>query len=163
MLDAGNLLARNGRVTDAAREGMEMKGDLILRTFAEMGIDAMTVGGGDLAFGVDWLTQRAEQLELPYVCANLTDEAGTAIFPAHRMIDAGEVKVGVFGVTGSIRDCEGCAVTDAVAAATAAVAALQAEGAHVIIALSQQKIDDAVALVEAVPGIDFVISGACRP
>jgi hypothetical protein len=159
VLDAGNLLARNGRVTDAAREGMEMKGDLILRTFAEMGIDAMTVGGGDLAFGVDWLTQRAEQLELPYVCANLTDEAGTAIFPAHRMIDAGEVKVGVFGITGTVKDCEGCAVTDAAAAATAAVAALQADGAHVIVALSQQKIDDAVELAEAVPGIDFVISG----
>jgi hypothetical protein len=159
VLDAGNLLARNGRVTDAAREGMEMKGDLILRTFAEMGIDAMTVGGGDLAFGLDWLTQRAEQLELPYVCANLTDEAGAAIFPAYRVLDAGDVKVGVLGITGSIRECEGCTVTDGVAAATAAVAALQGEGVHVIVALSQQKVDEAVELAEAVPGIDFVISG----
>ena len=138
---------------------MELKGDLILRTYAEMGIDAMTVGGGDLAFGLDWLTQRAEQMELPYVCANLTDGSGELVFPAHRLIDAGDLKVGVFGLTGGIRECDGCEVTDAGAAAPGAVAALQAEGAHLIVALSQQKIDDATALAEAVPGIDFVISG----
>lgn len=159
VLDAGNLLARNGRITDAAREGMELKADLILRAYAEMGIDAMTVGGGDLAFGLPWLTERAEQLQLPYVCANLTDEAGQAVFPAHRVIEAGDLRIGVFGIAGGVRECEGCEVTDGVAAATDAVAALEAEKVHLIVALSQQKVDDAVSMATAVPGIDFVISG----
>ncbi len=159
VLDAGNLLARNGRVTEAAREGMELKADLILRTYAEMGIDAMTVGGGDLAFGLDWLTERAGQLQLPYVCANLTNDAGEDVFPAYRVVEAGGVKLGIFGITGSIRECEGCEVTDGTAAATAAVTALKAEGCHLIVALSQQKVDEAAEMAEAVPGIDFVISG----
>ncbi len=159
VLDAGNLLARNGRVTDAAREGMELKADLILRTYAQMGIHAMTVGGGDLAFGLPWLTERATEFELPYVCANLTDEAGAPVFPAHKVVEVGDLRVGVFGLTGGVRQCDGCEVTDDVLAATDAVAALQKENVHLIVALSQQKVDDAVVMAETVAGIDFVISG----
>ena len=157
VLDSGDLVARDGKVADRAREGTEIKGELILKAVAHSGIDAMTPGDGDVALGLDWLTAQAETHGLPYVCANLKRD-GEDVFLGWKVVEVGEVKVGVFGVTGNLETCEECEVTDAIAAATAAVAALQGEGAHQIIALSHQGVDDDVALADAVAGIDFVIA-----
>jgi hypothetical protein len=162
VLDSGDLLARDGRLSDGAREAAEIKGDLILRSYAYSGIDGMTPGDGDLALGLDWLVTKAGEHQLPYVCANLQREDGSAPFEPWRVVEKGEMKIGLFGVTGGIASCEGCAVTDAVAAATAAVADLQGEGCHQIIGLSHLGVDDDVALAEAVPGIDFIIASQAR-
>jgi hypothetical protein len=161
VLDSGDLLARDGKVAERAREATEIKGELILKAVAHSGIDAMTPGDGDVVLGLDWLIAQTQTHGLPYVCANLKRE-GEDVFPGWKMLEVGEVKVGVFGITGNLEDCEECEVTDATAAATAAVAALQKDGAHQIIALSHQGVDDDVALADAVPGIDFVIAAHSR-
>ena len=159
VLDSGDLVARDGKVADRAREGTEIKGELILKAVAHSGIDAMTPGDGDVALGLDWLTAQAETHGLPYVCANLKRD-GEDVFLGWKVVEVGEVKVGVFGVTGNLETCEECEVTDAIAAATAAVAALQGEGAHQIIALSHQGVDDDV----AGPAVDGkIVTGIAVP
>ncbi len=162
VFDSGDLVARDGRMHDGARPAKEAKGDLILRAVAKTGIDAMTIGDGDLALGLEWYQSLAQELELPVVVANLTDPAGTAPFPATRVIELEGMKVGVFGITGNLSESDEYVVTDAVEAATAAVAELQEEGCHLIVALSHQGVDDDVALAEAVPGIDFVFTAHTR-
>lgn len=157
VLDAGNLLSRPGSRTDPTRLGGEQKADLILRAHAEMGVDALGVGEGDLAFGLGWLVQRAEALSLPLVSANLTTTEGERVFPGWRVLDAGDVRTGIFGLTGAGAACVGCAVTDPSVAAREAVEALRGEGCHLIVALAQQKNDEAAALAAAVPGIDFLL------
>jgi len=122
----------------------------------------MTPGDGDLVLGLDWLVQQAEALDLPYVCANLERADGSAPFPGWRVVETAGMKVGVFGVTGNIGECDGCQVTDATAAATAAVDALRKEGCHQIVGLSHQGTEADAALAEAVPGIDFIFAAHSR-
>jgi len=162
VLDAGDLITRGGRMSDSAREATELKGDLILRSFAHSGIDGMVPGDGDLVLGLDWLVGKAGEYQLPYVCANLEREDGGAPFEPWRVVEKGDMRIGIFGITGNIADCDGCTVTDATEAATAAIAALKDEGAHQIIALSHLGVDDDVTLAEAVPGIDFVVASQAR-
>jgi len=162
VLDSGDLIARDARISDATKPAIEVKADLILRAVAHSGIDGMAPGDGDLVLGLDWLTQQAEALELPYVCANLEREDGTAPFAPWRVVEVGSVKVGIFGVTGNIAECAGCKVTDATAAATAAVEALRKEGCHQIVGLSHLGTEADAALAEAVPGIDFIFAAHSR-
>ena len=161
VLDSGDLIARDGKIGERAREGAEIKGELILKAVAHAGIDAMTPGDGDVALGLDWLTLQAGTHGLPYVCANLRKD-GAEVFPGWKVIELGQVKVGVFGVTGNLEECAECEVTDATEAATAAVAALQKEGAHQIIGLSHLGLDDDIALANDVPGIDFIVAAHSR-
>jgi len=161
VLDSGDLVARDGKIGERAREAAEVKGELILEAVAHSGIDAMTPGDGDVALGLEWLTGQAETHSLPYVCANLRKD-GVDVFPGWKVVEVGEVKVGVFGVTGNLDECSECEVSDATEAATAAVAALQKEGAHQIIGLSHLGVDEDIALADDVPGIDFIISAHSR-
>lgn len=162
VLDSGDLVARDGRVPDGAQPAREAKGDLILRAVAHTGIDAMTVGDGELAFGLEWLTTRAEELQLPYVCANLQDKEGQPVFPATRVLEFDGLKVGVFGVTGNLEEDDAYFVTDATEAVTAAVVDLKNQGCHLIIGLSHLGVDDDVTLAEAVEGIDFLFAAHTR-
>lgn len=157
VLDAGNLLSLPGSRADPTRLGGEQKADLILRAYAAMGVDALGVGEGDLAFGLGWLVQRAEALSLPLVSANLFTTQGERVFPGWRVLDAGDVRTGVFGLTGGGAACVGCAVADPTEAAREAVEVLRGQGCHLIVALAQLNNDDAAALAAAVPGIDFLL------
>ena len=118
----------------------------------------MTPGDGDLALGLPWLTEQAEALDLPYLCANLETDEGSSPFPGWRVVETGGIKVGIFGVTGNIKECDGCQVTDATAAAAAAVEALRKEGCQQIIGLSHLGTEADTELAEAVPGIDFIFA-----
>lgn len=129
---------------------------------AQTGIDAMNPGDGDLSLGLPWLAARATDLQLPYVCANLVDSEGVAPFPGWKVVEAGNIKVGVFGITGNVDECDGCSITDATTAATGAVAALKEAGSQIIIGMVHMPDAEAKTLVEAVPGIDFIFSSHDR-
>ncbi len=162
MVDSGDLISRDMRISDGARPSREAKAALILDAVARTGIDAMTPGDGDLAFGLPWLVERAKALDLPYVCANLVDAEGGHPFDAYRVVEVGEMSIGVFGVTADIEDCDGCDVTDVVPAATDAVAALRGAGVQMVIGLAHMPDADALALAGQLDGVDFIFSGHDR-
>lgn len=114
----------------------EEKARLLARGLAEIGVDAFVPAAEELTRGPDTYKALRRTWSSPDVTVNLS---GEAVSPAAgpRVVEAGGVKIGLFGLV----DPEGGAVpggtpTDPRAAAEEAVAALQAQGAQVIVALA---------------------------
>ena len=136
-----------------------MKAELILAAQAKLGIDALTPGDGDLAFGLDFLVASVAKHELPYVSANLARTGGGLAFPATRIVEVGGVKVGLTGAIGEqfgFNDAEARPVDDAL---KAAVSSLRAADVDLVVLLSHLGLEGDRAVAVSVPGID-VIFGA---
>jgi hypothetical protein len=135
-VDAGNLFPL-GEPELVARRAR-----VLLTSYARMGVDAMTVGERELAFGPDALKSMTKALGVPIVAANLVDGSGAPVFEADRMIGADKGPVGVFGIVEPTPEVSaawsrqwGVTTRDPVAATRAAVASLRAKGARLIVAL----------------------------
>ena len=112
---------------------------LALRAYHRMGVDAVTVGERELALGAAKWRDWCNETKVPVVAANVVGADGKALFPAYRVIRAGEVTVGVFGVLALEGDPwkapPDVTITDPWVAARAAVRSLRAAGARVIVGL----------------------------
>lgn len=65
-----------------------------------IGYDAMAVGNHEFNFGLDVLARARAQAEFPFLSANTIDESTSEpAFPSHMVIQAGEVRVGIVGLT----------------------------------------------------------------
>lgn len=159
VVDAGDLLWKSAQVAEAMRPQQEVKADLIARAFAAQGIDALTPGEGDLAFGLDFYQDLARRYELPVVAANLRC-GGSAPFQAARRVERGGVSLGVTGVIDPGLVKGGCEATEPVAAAREAIAGLGP--VDVVVVLSHQERDADQALAEAIAEVDLVVNGHAR-
>ncbi len=139
-----------------------MKAELLLASQAKLGLDGLTPGDGDLAFGLDFLVAGAAKNELPYVSANLAGPDGTLAFPATRVVERAGLKIGLTGLIGEEFALPDARILPVDAAATAAVAALKAQGVDLIVVLSHLGLTGDKALAEAVPGIDAIFGGHDR-
>jgi hypothetical protein len=133
-----------------------------------LGTDAVTVGERDLRYGLSFLIENAKAKKVPIVSANMTYKAsGKPVFPASILKTAGGVKVGVFGLITDKGNysvaAESIAVEDPVAAATRTVKDLRAQGATVVVLLSQLGKVESEDLVATVEGIDAVMVGRDVP
>jgi hypothetical protein len=146
---------------------VERRTRLLLEAYARMGVDAWTPGETDLRLGPRRLAALAAAAKLPTVLGNVVDRHGKPLFPPTRVVFAAELKIGLFGVFEPGPDGppwgpkEGLQVTDAGAAARAAVEALRAQGVRLVVGLFHLEggLARARALVREVPGIDFVALG----
>lgn len=134
----------------------------------KLGLDAVGVGDRDLKYGVEFLTEHAKKHALPVVSANLVYRANKQpVFPAYVLKQVGGVKVGMFSLLspevdlGPSRDALG--VREPMQAAAEAVKALRAQGAHVIVLLSQLGKVGSEDVPLNVEGIDLVIGGRNVP
>lgn len=140
-----------------------MKAELIIAANATMKLDAVGVGDQDLRLGVEWL-KTATQGKLPVMSANLVDAKGKTVFPAHAVKTLCNTKVGIFSVMTALDDAgkplldgnPAYRVEDPFETAKKEVAALKAEGADVIFALTHLGLQDDLRLAREVPGIRFI-------
>jgi hypothetical protein len=145
-VDAGDFLPR----TDDPRDEAAIDPDhlapwisLVLASYRRLGIDAVTLGDREIgAFREVKAVAKAFQAgHVPVVLANLVDGKDKPLFPASVLVDAGGIKVGIFGVAelgDSTRDrlrAQGYTVAPAVDAASAAARDLRARGAQFVVAL----------------------------
>jgi hypothetical protein len=135
-VDAGDLFPL-GEAASVARRAR-----VLLASYARMGVDAMTVGEREIAFGPAALTAMARAAGVPIVAANLVDGSGAPVFEPDRLIEAGKALVGVFGIVEPAPEVSaawsgqwGVTTRDPVAATRTAVASLRARGARLIVAL----------------------------
>lgn len=151
VVDAGSVLYSKNPVPPHLDAQEELKADLIARTYkSELAMGAVGIGPADLVKGAD-------KLRMPRNVVNLAKPP--AGISGATIVDAGEAKVGVFGVVAP-NVIAGLEVTDPVAAGKAAVADLRKRGARVVVALVQTTGKaDAVKIVRDVGGIDFAIAG----
>jgi hypothetical protein len=118
--------------------------DLVLAGYRRLGVDAVTLGERELGQpGLDpaHLAAKLKAAHVPVVLANLVDRKGAPTFAADTLVDAGTVKVGVFGVievdeaTVAKLAQAGYALTDVAAAAQKSTKSLRARGATIVVAL----------------------------
>ncbi len=155
-VDAGGAFPEMGGRTDLA--------EFMLRSLVELRVDAVGVAPRDLRHGIAFLRDLSRRAKVPVVCANLVDRARhVPVFSPSRIIEAGGVRVGVFGVLGDRFDLgpgsDSLSVLDPEASARGEVAALRARGAQVIVMLAQLGRVGAEDVLGAVPGIDVAILG----
>ena len=155
-VDAGGAFPDQDGRTDLA--------EFMYRSLRSQEPAAVGVGPRDLRHGVQFLRGLARETGLPVLCANLEDRAsGRALFPGTRVVTVRGVKVGLFALLGERWDLgparDSVRVTDPENAAHEAVAALRAQGAQVIVLLSQLGKVGGEDLAAAVPGIHVVLLG----
>lgn len=165
LVDGGDLLLPDEPLSEDEIAQRQLKAELILDANLRMGIDAAEIGDQDLKLGVEWLHDLAEKKHFPFVCANLVKVAdGKPVFPAHMVKTVAGLKVGIFGVVTPV-DSDGKAtvppptyrVDDPAETAKKEIAALKAEGAQVIVALSHLGLQEDHQLARDAQGIDFIL------
>lgn len=139
-----------------------------LKMLQSLGLTAFALGNHEFAFGPDFLaavlnaTWPGGSGGVPIVGTNITCSKIGAWNVGTLMKDANGVKVGIFGLTTQsklLRGPDPCVIESLKDAAQTAVAALQAGGAQVIVAISHAGMDQARMLAIAVPGIDVIVNG----
>ncbi len=175
VVDAGNLLLYRKQYkakvpADAATLARRRaRAEIIAQAYARMGIHAVALGATDLVLGLPVLKSLVQRHRLPLMSANLQSPAGRLLFPAHKLVAVGGVKVGIFALTGEKNiarvkiDPKLFKLADPVDVAKAQVKALRAKGAQLVVALAAVGHQQGRQVAQAVPGIDFMfISGTGR-
>ncbi|NDY95821.1 bifunctional metallophosphatase/5'-nucleotidase [Wenzhouxiangella limi] len=139
-----------------------MRGEPMVEAMNAIGIDAASFGQHEFDHGVDQARRLVDRSDFSWVTANLTETDGRAFhgLERFRILKAGDVRVGVFGITTAMATTrhEGRVLEqDVVASARSAVAALDNAGAQLIVALTQQTAEQDLDMVRQVPGIDLVL------
>ena len=164
LLDAGDTL--HGLPFATVSEG-----ESVIRIMNAVGYDAMTAGNHDYNYGTDRLIELANMADFPLMAANVVGEEGIPLFDGAAVIEKGNVRFGVFGLSTpetafmtNPANVEGVTFADPIETARAQVAALEAERCTIIIALTHIGLDESAAvtsamIAEQVEGIDIIVDG----
>lgn len=143
-------------------DGERIAGAQMVGTLNAMGLDVATLGNHEFDLSEAQLTARIAESKFTWVSSNITRADGSPIAAVVPRVvrDVGDVKVGIFSVT--LDDNNPAWVkfdTDYQAVARREIAALQAEGAQVIIGLTHLSLQDDIELAASVPEIDVIMGG----
>ncbi|RKH27521.1 5'-nucleotidase [Corallococcus praedator] len=165
-LDAGNALFKS--LADGQDPTAKLRAGLLLEQMGAQGYTAMAVGQRDLVLGVDFLKKKTKGAKLSLVSANLVDAKGQRLFPASVVTTAGELKVGIIGVSPASPDpkggdsaaflppgVQGQPVQPAVAAEVKRLRTT--EKVDVVVLLAAVPYAEAVKLAQGAEGVDFVV------
>jgi hypothetical protein len=156
-LDGGSLLYPERRISDSMVPQEQLKADLLAKIFADQLAPAgVGLGPYDLARG-------PEKVHPPRQAANVDEKSGVLLDPP-KVVDAGGLKVGIFGVVSpAVLSSTSIRASDPAAAARKAVESLRRRGAKVVIAIAHMTRPEVSELSRAVPGIDFAVVGQTVP
>ena len=126
--------------------------------------DALGLGDQEFELGAARLKELAREYELPFVCSNVRDEAGSFVAAPHVIREVAGCRIGIFSVIADedygwppTEWRKGLKVEPPIEAAKREVKELA--DCHVIVALSHQSIQDSRRLAAEVPGIHVIVSG----
>jgi 2',3'-cyclic-nucleotide 2'-phosphodiesterase (5'-nucleotidase family) len=146
---------------------VDRRARLVAGGLGRLKLDAFAPGETDLAMGAARLKALARQAGLPLVSANVVDGKGKPLFPAHRQLDLGGVRVGVFGILtlapedATAARAAGYATSDPVAAAQGTASLLREQGAQIVVGLYHLAggLAEARKLGAEVAGVDVMVLG----
>ena len=159
LVDAGDVL-QGCLMADAFR------GEPDIEFMNELGYVAMGLGNHDLDYGWDNLLQRKKEAFFPILCANLLHaDDGRPALDEHLIVHEGGVRVAFTSFAGpdwrrivNPRNIPGLVIADPAAIARELIPRLHAE-ADLVVVLGHQLLQDDLALLGKVPGIDVLIGG----
>ena len=140
------------------------EGEPELRAMTLAGYDAACPGNHEFDYGAATYWNATRHAGFPIVCANLIHSGNGTVQPS-AILDAGGVKVGVFGLmTPDLarlsRPGDGVRVDpDLAEVAARTVADLRAEGAAIVIALTHTGMELDREVARSVAGIDLIVGG----
>lgn len=169
-------LAAEGRAVVTLDAGDQFQGSLFYTTYkgaaaAEfmnaIGFDAMAVGNHEFDDGPSALAAFLDASETPIISANVDASAEpllTGRLQGATIVEAGGERIGIVSVVStdtSVTSSPGpsIAFTDDLAALTAQVEALEADGVNKIVALTHVGLPRDIQLAAAAPGIDVIVGG----
>jgi len=139
------------------------RAELILRAYSKTGYHALSIGPKDLALGADFLLERQNLADFPFLCANMK-HAGTnkTVFTPQTVANVNDMKIGLIGLI-SKRYAEDLSpyeleITSPADATKMALKELESRACDLIIVLSQLDREENIELVETVPGIHIVFA-----
>ena len=141
-LNAGNALFKREYLPARKVAEARLVADLIVEAYNRMGLDAFNVGAYDLALGVGELLRLQQKARFPILSANLRGEDGRLLFRPYVVRQVAGVRVGVVGLIENdlkrrhIPDADRFTVDDPYRAAEQAVTEVRAEGAEVVVVLT---------------------------
>lgn len=154
-IDGGSLLFSSVDIPEGLVGQETLRAALLGKTVKKLGVDAIGLGPYDFARGPG-------AINIPRLASNVAP-GGEVPIAEPRVIDAGGVKVGVFGVVAPDAVKSWIEATPPAPAAAAAIKSLEAKGAEVVIGLLHMPRAAAIALVREVGGMDFAVIGAEAP
>lgn len=99
LVDAGNALFASLKLDPARKEAYTRVAEEILKAHQEMGIQVQNVGYMDMSLGPEFVAEAAQSAKLPLVSASWVNDQGKLIYPPFRVVDVGEAKVLVTGLS----------------------------------------------------------------
>jgi len=148
--DAGDRLFKlDMAMNDVEEAARRLQAILLVDAASVGGLDASGVGRLDLGAGASYLRALARRAAYPIVSANLVDDEGAPMFPRSLLLERDGRTVGVTSVLPGDLDGDGYATTDPKKAARAEVDALRAQGAELVVVLSNLGMDDDRGLAKA--------------
>lgn len=165
ILDGGSsLFALDERIKESELNEAVRKAELIVEAYNRMGYRAMAVGSGDLAAGFDTLRKLEGNAKFPFLSANLVDKSTQKpLFPTHVVVEAGGIRVGIFGLTLNTMSRAYLAkvapqimVTDPLEAAKKVLEELRGK-ADLVVALSHLKEETNFELISKLKDLEIVV------
>ena len=161
LLDAGSFFA--GGVMDEYKQNPDLDKErtlVNLKSMELMQYDAVAVGGEELNFGKDFLSENLKKTKLNFLSCNLKAEN---IIP-YVIKEIAGIKVGIIGVTSlsAMKDATGLTFIEPNIALRKAVDELKKGGAKIIVLVSQLGESEDLVLIGQIPGIDVLIVGSNR-
>ncbi len=164
LLDSGNFsdnpTAEGDRKTSALLEAMD-----------RMGYEVINVGERDIRTGYDEFLRRTKGADFQFTSANIVRQDNLEpVFPPHVVVEVGDdgseplLRIGVIGVVRYNQiflkagpDGANMVIAHPIERVEQEVAALKAKNVDAIVVLGALPKPDAVKLIEAVPGIDYLM------
>jgi 2',3'-cyclic-nucleotide 2'-phosphodiesterase (5'-nucleotidase family) len=162
-----SLVSVNGDFLGGSRLAEKTNGRAVIEVLNHMNVDLVTVGNHEFDYGAEELMDRISESSFLWLGANITDTRTSVLMKgvqAHKVIEVGGVKVGVFGLCTRSTPTQSypgdfIKFGDPIAAAKASVADLHAQGADVIVAVTHLSLKEDQRLLEQVPAIDVLLGG----
>lgn len=137
-------------------------GHPMVEAFNRIGLDVANFGQHDFDFGVPNTRELVAESTFPWVSTNLVDQSDEPFSGAPSVVrQVGAYKVAYLGLTDAMDTTSASAEVDqrpVIDSARAEVARLQAADPDVIVAITQQGLDENKALLDAVPQINLVLT-----
>ncbi len=161
-VDAGDLFP-----ADVGADDLLRRARLLLAAYARMGVDALVPGENELALGPETLRALTNATGIPLLAANLVRTDGEPVFAALRLVHTAKWPIGIFGIVefsqteSALMSKWGLRTTDPIAAASAAVASLRAQGAKLVVGCLHVAggLARARAIAARTGGVDVVVLG----
>jgi 2',3'-cyclic-nucleotide 2'-phosphodiesterase (5'-nucleotidase family) len=160
-----HVLVTNGgdSISPSLLSGFD-QGAHMIDLFNTVGIDAMAVGNHEFDFGPEVLAERIAEAQFPMLSNNAVEPDGSLIdgITESLMVEVGDYKVGVFGLTTASTAVksspEPVTFADPVETAETMAAQLRQAGADLVVAVAHTDRGEDNELIRAAP-VDLVLSG----